>query len=166
MLAVSIVRNRGAEDGKKDTLRNIDDTGEFVVNIMSEWFVESANHSCGPFRQDVDEFHEAGLTPLTSSCVQAPRVGESAVHYECKVHRREDFQNKQGVTSTTMVLGEVVRVHVAQECLDMNGAGDNNPIVKTDVLQPMGRLGGNTYCRIGSTFDMARPNGSLRSTVS
>jgi len=87
-----------------------------------------------------------------------------------------------------MVLGEVVRVHVAQECLDMNGAGDNNPIVKvrkqsksaavcvghgltrlefqTDVLQPMGRLGGNTYCRIGSTFDMARPNGSLRSTVS
>lgn len=58
---------------------------EFVVSIMSDWFVESANHSCGNFSPEVDEMAVSGLTPAPSTLVTPPRVKESAVNMECKV---------------------------------------------------------------------------------
>lgn len=58
---------------------------EFVVSIMSDWFIESANHTCGDFPPDVDEMEAAGLTPAKSTVVAPPRVKESAVNMECKV---------------------------------------------------------------------------------
>ena len=98
-LAVSICRNARAVDGKKDTLANIDATGEFVVCIMSEWFVEAANHTCGTFERGVDEFDQAGLTRLPSTKVAPPRVGESAVHFECVVRHRHEIVNAAGVAT-------------------------------------------------------------------
>ena len=63
---------------------------EFTLNMMSEWFVESANHTCGEFDADVDELSLVGLTPVESHKVKPPRVKESAVHMECKlVHTYE-----------------------------------------------------------------------------
>ena len=50
----------------KDTAANILETGEFVVNVMSEWFVEAANHTCGQFASDADEMAEANLSPAAS----------------------------------------------------------------------------------------------------
>jgi hypothetical protein len=58
---------------------------EFVVNIISEWFAEAANLTCGAFDRGVDEFALSGLTPLPSDRVRAPRVKESAVQFECKL---------------------------------------------------------------------------------
>lgn len=58
---------------------------EFVVSIMSDWFVEAANHTCGSFPPEVDEMKAAGLTPVKSTLVQPPRVEESGVNMECKV---------------------------------------------------------------------------------
>ncbi|CAM9827034.1 unnamed protein product, partial [Ascophyllum nodosum] len=83
MLVISVCRKGG--DVKKDTLANIEDTGEFVVSIISEWFVEAANHTSGNFPPQVDEMEAAGLTPLKSIIVSPPRVKESAVNMECKV---------------------------------------------------------------------------------
>lgn len=76
---------QGRKRLKKDTLVNIEETGEFVVNIMSTWFVESANHTSGNFPAEVDEMQVAGLSKVNSVKVSPPRVGESAVQFECMV---------------------------------------------------------------------------------
>ncbi|CAN0362239.1 unnamed protein product, partial [Laminaria digitata] len=83
MLAVSICRNH--DGGKKDTLVNIEASGEFVVSIISDWFVEAANHTCGSFPPEVDEMELSGLTPAKSTIVSPPRVKESGMNMECKV---------------------------------------------------------------------------------
>lgn len=70
---------------KKDTLINAEFSGEFVVNIMSNWFVESANHTSGNFPPETSEVEASGLTTVKSELVQPPRIAESAVQYECEV---------------------------------------------------------------------------------
>ena len=79
----------------KDTLANVLATKECVVNIMSEWFVEAANYTCGPYDAGQNEFEIAGLTPLPSVAVAAPRVAESAVHMECVLRHHWDVQNDE-----------------------------------------------------------------------
>ena len=64
----------------KDTLRNIEETKEFVINIMSDWYVESANHCCGDFTYEEDEVTRSGLTPLPSDVVKPCRIAESGFH--------------------------------------------------------------------------------------
>lgn len=94
-VAVSCCRSGVRGGGKKDTLANILATREFVVNIMSEWFVEAANHTCGPYDAGQNEFEIAGLTPLPSVAVAPPRVAESAVHMECTLRHHWDVKNDQ-----------------------------------------------------------------------
>lgn len=79
----------------KDTLANVLETRECVVNIMSDWFVEAANYTCGPYDAGQDEFEIAGLTPLPSEAVAPPRVAESAVHMECILRHHWDVKNDE-----------------------------------------------------------------------
>mmetsp|Transcript_9411 Transcript_9411/g.22728 ORF Transcript_9411/g.22728 Transcript_9411/m.22728 type:complete len:256 (+) Transcript_9411:1-768(+) len=161
-VAFSVVAKDAAEDGKKDTLANIDESGDFVVNIMSEWYVEAANHTCGAFARGVDEFDESGLTRLPSVVVGPPRVGEAAVAFECRLSHRHEMRNAQGKLTSTLILGEVVMVHVATALCEMEGAGPGKPTVKFDGYNPLARLGGNTYARTTSTFDLPRPDRNVR----
>lgn len=86
MLSISVnTKGAGAQRIKKDTLCNIEETSDFVVNIISDWFVESANHTCGSFSDDIDEISVSGLTVLPSTYVEPERIAESAVQIECKV---------------------------------------------------------------------------------
>ncbi|HYG57519.1 MAG TPA: flavin reductase family protein, partial [Symbiobacteriaceae bacterium] len=108
---------RGADGSKKDTLVNIEATGEFVVNIVSEPLAERMNMTSTEFPPEVDEFGEAGLTPVASVTVAAPRVGEALVAYECKllqvVHVGEARPG-----AGALVLGTVQRIYVADEALE------------------------------------------------
>eukprot|EP00904_Undaria_pinnatifida_P002085 jgi/Undpi1/11878/HiC_scaffold_4.g01577.m1 len=156
MLAVSICRNRGGV--KKDTLANIEASGEFVVSIISDWFVEAANHTCGNFPPEVDEMKVAGLTPVKSIIVSPPRVKESAMNMECKVHHMYEIVNAEGECTTTVVFGEVVMFHVFPHLLDEAGAHEGKPSMHLQGYKPIARLGGNTYARLGSAFDLRRPN--------
>ena len=79
----------------KDSLANILETAEFTVNVMSAWFIEAANHTCGNYDAGVDEFEVSGLTPLASEVVAPPRVAESAVHMECRLRHHWHVQNAQ-----------------------------------------------------------------------
>jgi flavin reductase (DIM6/NTAB) family NADH-FMN oxidoreductase RutF len=72
---------------KKDTICNIEESKEFVINIISEWYVEAANHTCGNFPSDVDEIEVTGLTPIASIDVKPPRIAEAAIQMECKVRQ-------------------------------------------------------------------------------
>lgn len=141
---------------KKDTWANIEATGEFVVCIMSEWFINAANHTCGNFSPDEDEFDVSGLTRIASLRVKPPRVGESAFHMECKLRHHYDIVNAEGKVTATAVIGEVVMFHAHEEVLNLEWEG--KPKIDMQRYQPISRLGGNTYGRTETGFDMPRPD--------
>ena len=139
---------RGSDGAKKDTLRNIEETREFVVNIVSEEFAQQMNICSAEFPPDVDEFVASGLTPLPSDLVKAPRVKESGVNMECRLLQVVHVSEKP--LGGSIVLGEVVRFHIADEICD-------DYKIDPDKLHPIGRMGGPTYTRTTDRFDMQRP---------
>jgi len=107
-----------ASIGAKDTLRNVQETGEFVWNLATRPLAEAMNASCAAVGPEVDEFALAGLTPTPSRLVAAPRVAESPVAFECKVTQIIQLQQASGETVPTwLVFGEVVGVHIAAASL-------------------------------------------------
>jgi len=145
VLFSTVVRRDGTE---KDTLRNVESTKEFVVNIVSEDFAEQMNLCSADVPPDVDEFTLSGLTPIASDLVKCPRVKESRVTMECKLVNIIHFG--QGPGSGNAVFGEVIRFHVADELF-------SNFRIDPDKLRAIGRMGGPTYVRTKDRFDMARP---------
>lgn len=107
-----------ASIGAKDTLRNVQDTGEFVWNLATRPLAQAMNISCAAVAPEVDEFALAGLTAAPSRLVGAPRVAESPVSFECQVTQVIQLQRTSGETVPTwLVLGEVVGIHIAQASL-------------------------------------------------
>jgi flavin reductase (DIM6/NTAB) family NADH-FMN oxidoreductase RutF len=139
---------RGSDGEKKDTLRNIEDTGEFVVNIVSEDIVAAMNETAPEFPPEVDEFAVAGLTPVPSMVVRPPRVQESPVQMECQLVQVLQFG--EGPGGGCLVLGKVVRIHVRDD-VQRNGR------IHPDVLRAVGRMAGDDYCRTRDRFAMPRP---------
>jgi flavin reductase (DIM6/NTAB) family NADH-FMN oxidoreductase RutF len=133
----------------KDTLRNVIETREFVVNIVSEDFAEQMNLCSAQVKPDVDEFELSGLTPIASEIVKPPRVAESRVHMECRLKQVVEVSDKPGGGS--VVLGEVLRFHVREDLL-------HSYRIDPDKLQAIGRMGGPTYVRTQDRFDLERPS--------
>ena len=107
-----------ASVGAKDTLRNVQETGEFVWNLATRSLAEAMNSSCAAVPPEVDEFALAGLTPTPSRLIGAPRVAESPVAFECRVTQVVQLQRADGDTVPTwLVLGEVVGIHIAEALL-------------------------------------------------
>ena len=99
--------------GYKDTIRNVEQTGEFVWNLATRPLAEAMNQTCAPVPPEVNEFELAQLRPLASTRVKAPRVAGSPVCFECKVTQIVQLQGTDGVkVPTWLVLGEVVLVHI------------------------------------------------------
>jgi flavin reductase (DIM6/NTAB) family NADH-FMN oxidoreductase RutF len=141
---------RRAPDGhRKDTLHNVQATGEFVVNIVSEDFAAQMNLCSADFPPEVDEFEISGLTPLASDLVRPPRVRESRVQMECKV--LQIVEVGAGPLGASVVLGQVLRFHVADDLYE-------DFRIDPDKLRAIGRMGGPTYARTADRFDMPRPN--------
>ncbi len=139
---------RGGDGSHKDTLRNVRATGEFVVNVVSEDFSEQMNLCSPEYPPDVDEFEKSGLTALASEVVKPPRVAESRAQMECRLVQIVDVSAKP--LGGSIVLGEVLRFHVAEELFD-------NFKIDPDKLRPIGRMGGPTYTRTTDRFDLERP---------
>jgi len=107
-----------ASIGYKDTLRNIEETGEFVWNLTTRALAEAMNQSCASVGPEVSEFALAGLTPMASTVVAPPRVAESPVTFECKRTQILQLQGADGAqVDTWLVLGEVVAVHIGKALL-------------------------------------------------
>jgi len=132
----------------KDTLRNVEETGEFVVNVVSEALSTAANATAAEVPPEVDEFALAGLTPLVSEAVKPPRVAESPAQMECKLHQ-VIYTGKQA-GSGVIVLGEIVRFHVREELFD-------NFRVDPAGLAAVGRMAGNTWVRTQDLVELVRP---------
>ena len=137
------------KDGKdKDTLNNVEATGEFVINIVSETFARQMNACSADFPPHVDEFKISGLTPVPSDIVAPPRVKESLVQMECKKVQVIRFGSGPGSGCT--IFGEVLRFHIADTLFD-------NFRIDPDKLGAIGRMGGPTYSRTRDRFDLPRP---------
>src|SRR5471030_1632912 len=142
--------------GRKDSLNNIEQTGEFVWNLATRPLAEQMNQSCAPVPPDVNAFELANLTPVASRIVYVPRVLETPVAFECKVTEIIQLQrsNKE-LISSWLVLGEVVAVHIAKSML-------KDGIYDTAAAEPILRGGGPAdYFQLGpeSLFKMYRPRG-------
>ncbi len=102
-----------SSQGRKDSLRNIEATGEFVWNLATFDLAQAMNESCRAVAPDVDEFVLAGLTPLASEQVAPPRVAQSPVSMECRCTQIVRLRDAAGNdTDGWLVLGEVVAVHI------------------------------------------------------
>jgi flavin reductase (DIM6/NTAB) family NADH-FMN oxidoreductase RutF len=129
----------------KDTLRNIIDTLEFVVNTVSLNLAEKMNQTSGEYPHNVSEFEAAGLTPVASQLVKPPRVGECLISMECKL-----FQAIK-LGDSTLILGEILSIHLDESVLTEDG------LINLDILQPIGRLGGDGYSTVADRFEILRP---------
>jgi flavin reductase (DIM6/NTAB) family NADH-FMN oxidoreductase RutF len=139
---------REAGDLRKDTLRNISTTKEFVVNVVSEEFAQQMNLTSGEYPPEVDEFETSGLTPIPSDLVKPPRVAEAHVHMECRLFLWIEIGDLP--LSGNVVLGEILRIHVDDRYFD-------NFKIDPDKLRAIGRMGGASYTRTTDRFDMVRP---------
>ena len=139
---------RGWDGEEKDTLINIRDTEEFVVNIVSESFAEKMVMCATDFDSDVDEFEISGLTPTNSQKIKSPRVEESKVSFECKLNQIVEIGDGTA-GSGFVVIGTIVLFHID------DGIYDNGRIL-TDKLEPLGRLAGNWYTRSTDTLKIDR----------
>jgi flavin reductase (DIM6/NTAB) family NADH-FMN oxidoreductase RutF len=141
-------------DGMKDSLRNVLETGEFVHNFSTWDTREAMNLSCSDVPPDVDELAMAGLTPIPSKLVKPPRVAESPIHFECKVVQTVELPNTKGNDTYTVVFGEVVGVHIADDLIMENGQID------IGKLHPISRMGYQDYSEVTAetVFTMERPD--------
>ena len=131
--------------GRKDTYRNVVDTGEFVVNIGTESLMEVMNATSAPFGPEIDEFAETGLTASPSDVVAVPRVAEAPIAFECVRHDLIDLG------TSVMMLGRVVSVSIEDGVL----AGDGLPDLGS--LLPPSRLGRHEWGYAPRTRQLPRP---------
>ena len=139
---------RPSTKGRKDTLRNVLATREFVINIVSEEIAGQMNQCAAEVGPEVDEFELSGLTAVPGELVRAPRVAESPVQMECKL--REVVTISDQVGGGSIVIGEVVRFHIRAGIVDSYRIDPNK-------LKAIGRMGGPSYCRTLDRFEMERP---------
>ncbi len=135
---------------KKDTLRNVEATGEFVLNAAVVSLAEQMNLSSKELPYGESEVELAGLTLLPSLKVKPPRLAETPVAMECTL--RQIIPLGQTPGSGNLVIGEVLVIHVEERVLDGRGRVDPRR------LETIGRLGGDFYARTTDIFEMKRPN--------
>jgi flavin reductase (DIM6/NTAB) family NADH-FMN oxidoreductase RutF len=133
---------------KKDTVRNIEYTQDFVVNLVDDALAEQMNLTAGEYPPEVDELAVTGLTAASSVKVKAPRVAEAPINLECRVVQILPV----GHGPHTLVLGEIVQFHIRDDLY--------NPTTgRIDMynLRPVGRLAGELYTHVHDIFEMKRP---------
>jgi flavin reductase (DIM6/NTAB) family NADH-FMN oxidoreductase RutF len=141
-------QNDAAHGEAKDTLRNIRETREFVVNVVTYELAEAMNITSGEYDASVNEFELAKVMPEPSKVVRPPRVAESPVSFECRLHQILDFS--PAPTGGSLVIGEIVAIHI-------NDAHIKDRKLDRNSLDMIGRMGGIQYSRTTERFEMVRP---------
>ncbi len=145
---------RGTDASPKDTLRNVRDTGEFIINIVTEATAAAMNLTAQELPATINEFEHAGLSALPSVMVKPPRVGESPINFECEVVQIVDLSDAPGGGS--VVIGRVVYLHIDDNVM----IGDDK--IDLQKLQPVGRLAGAAYARVTDIFSLNRPPSQIK----
>ncbi len=142
----------GGRDGaKKDTLRNIEDTGEWTISVVTHAMAERMNAASASFPHGVSEWDEVGFVPAPSDLVKPGFVAESPIAMECKLF--QIVRHGPGPLSANYCLGEIVRFHLAPEILAPDGT------VLAEKIDYIARMSGDWYARADekALFALARP---------
>lgn len=145
--------NRRVRDNSgKDTLDNVYEVDEVVINMVDYAMVEQMSLASCEYPKEVNEFVKAGFTAAASVYVKPPRVAEAKVAFECKIRQIVSMGDQGGAPN--LVICEVMLAHVSEELLGEDGQIDPQ---KTDWVA---RMGGDWYCRASgeAVFEVARPN--------
>lgn len=154
VFAFGVSKNPTREDGSKDTLTNILETGELTINFISEWFLDAANYTAIPSPKGVDEFKLANLTPAQSKKVKPPHVAESAFSIEAKLLTTHNFTTVTNEKSGTVVLVEGIHSWVREDILNKD-----RRTIDISKYKPVARLGAINYTTIQDNgFPLTRPN--------
>ncbi len=148
-LMVAITRK--SDGDKKDTLKNIEATRQFVVNTVAEWIAEPMNQCSAEYPYGVDEMRKVGLTGIASVKVRPPRVKESPIQMECELY--DTLRVGDGrIGSAVIVVGRIVLMHV-------HAAAFRDGKILLDQIKPLARLAGFGYAKVpvANTFDLPRP---------
>ena len=137
-------------DTSKDSLRNVLETTEFVVNVVSAALGDAMNVSSGSFPYGTNEFDEAGLEMAACETVSVPRVKAAPAALECRLWQAIELPSPDDGRASTMVIGTITGIHIADNVI-VDG--------KVDVAayQPLARLGYMDYAQISELFAMRRP---------
>lgn len=140
--------NQGSMQNRKDTTENIEQTGEFVYNIVPYDLREALNITAAPFPYGVDEFEKAGLTKAPSQIVKPYRVAESPIQLECTYVQTIRLPGNGRCGTADIIIGKVVGVHIKDEFILPDG--------KIDILKirPLARLGYSDYTTVDNIFEM------------
>ncbi|MGW3291003.1 flavin reductase family protein [Streptomyces sp. NPDC001002] len=130
--------------GRKDSLRNVEATGQFVVNLAPEPLVEEVNRTATDFPHGVSEFDAVGVAREPGARVKASRVAGSPVALECELH------STLRLGDSTVVFGRVVHIAVDESVLD----DDGHPEVTR--MRPLARLGKDEWSTLGEVLDLRR----------
>jgi len=137
--------------GRKDSIRNIEATGEFVHNMATFKLREQMNASSAPVAEGVDEFELAGLEKAACKLVKPPRVAASPVAFECKYVKTVELPGHDNAAGGyAMVIGEVIGIHIDDGFIE-------DGRVNTAAMQPIARMGYSEYAVVTEAFRMRRP---------
>ena len=146
-LVFSITRK--PDGSKKDTLLNIEENGEFVVNSTHEWLAEKINQCSAEYPYGVSELDKVGFTAAASTHIKPPRIQESLVHMECRLETFVPIGDGT-LGSATLVVGRILEMHVAEQAF----TNDRVDVLK---LKPLARLGGSQWAKTSEVFEQKRP---------
>jgi len=144
------VSNKKPDGHEKDTLRNIEDTKEFVVNIATLKLKDPMNLSSKSFDYGINEIEEIGLETLPSTLIKPPRIKQSPIHLECIYHQSIQLPVVDEAHTNRMIIGKVIGVHIEDDLI-IDG--------KVDVTKfnPLARLGYREYSSIDTKFVIEKP---------
>ena len=134
------------QDGVKDSLANIRDSGVFCVNVVEYAAAQAMNQTSGPWGKEVDEFTDAGIAKADCTLIAAPRVAHAPAAMECRLTQVVQIEGD----ANTVVFGEVIGIHLRDDCL-VDGIFD------VTTFQPVGRLGYRDFTRVTELFSLNRP---------
>lgn len=154
-IVLGIAYNR--DGSPKDTLRNILDRQEFVVNHVSRGLCEAMNQTSAAYPPEVSEWPDAGVSQVASTKVAVPRVGEAHASLECRLkHVVPLGEGPSGMPSSALVVAEVIHFRVAEGLVTRDDRGRVLPI-DPGALKAVGRLGGIAYTTTDGVFELPRP---------
>lgn len=140
MLAISIGPRTDGEDYAKDTLTNIRETKEFVINMVSIELADAMNETAINYSPNINEFSQAGVTPVASEVINVPRVAEAKISMECQVEKILELG------SDYLVIGQMYRYHVEDELIHQGR-------INIQKLDPLARIAGN-FSKIETLFEL------------
>ncbi|MCM3717353.1 flavin reductase family protein [Fictibacillus phosphorivorans] len=147
LIAISIGRKNGIQ---KDTSRNAEALGEFVVHIPDESYIEAVNLTAANLSPDESEVDLAKLTPVDSVKIKVPGLAEAKIRMECVVEQILPLGGTPDQPATDLLIGKVVHYHIAE---DLYSSGR----IDAEKLRPVGRLAGTNYVKLGETLSLERP---------